>query len=95
MKSHRNISLAGILIGGLMLLSPYFGLRFAWDHSAAFFNVALASDPAVLSSTNNIVVGTFIAGLLGLAMLTLSLVSYLRGAQHRMHIPGANHARLR
>lgn len=94
MKSNRNISVAGIVIGALLLLSPYFGLRFAWNHSGAFFNVALASDPAVLSSTNNIVAGTAIAGLLGLVLLALSVVSYLRNTQHRMQMPGANQARL-
>ena len=71
-----------MVTGALLLLSPYFGLRFAWDHAGAFLNVAIASDPAALTNTNNIVLATLSAGLIGLVLFAISLFAYFRAPHH-------------
>lgn len=76
-----------MVIGALLLFSPYFGFRFFMDHAGAFFNVALNSNPAVLSCTNNVVLCTMAAGILGLALLGLSVFSFVRSS-HSHHHPG-------
>jgi hypothetical protein len=80
---NRKTYLAGMVLGGLLIFSWCIGLRFAADHAWAFLNVTLASNPAVTSSTNNIVLCTTIAGVVGLVLLALSTVSYIRSAHSR------------
>ena len=70
--------------GVLLLFSPCIGLFFVVNNSWAFLNVARISDPAVTSSTNNIVLCTTATGLIGFLLLALSLISFFRNAHPHM-----------
>ncbi len=73
-----------MLLGGLLLLLPWFGLQFAMDHFSAFLDATRTSDPAALSTTNNIVLASVAAGCFGLVLLSYCLVSFFRGGHPRL-----------
>lgn len=77
-----------MLLGGLLFFSPCIGFLVAMNHSRAFLNVTLASNPGVTSSTNNIMLCTTILGIAGLLLLTLSIILFVRTARS----PGPTHS---
>lgn len=75
-----------MVIGALLLFSPFIGIVFAMNHSSAFLNVSLMSDPAATSSANNLMLFTTITGMVGLLVLACSVVSFIRGGHsHQSH----------
>jgi hypothetical protein len=92
-KPNQKIHIAGMVIGFVLLLLSCKGLLFAMDRAWAFLNFTRISDPAVTSTTNNLVFCTLIAGTSGLLLLALSIVFFIRTAhsRHAMQTPGSNH----
>jgi hypothetical protein len=83
----RQVGLAGVIVGGLLTLSPLAGL--AWtvvgmNHAFSQLGISGIGDPKGLSNAIGMVLGGTATGLLllpaGLIILTISIIVYVRNS---------------